>query len=73
MEFIMGLHKSEGKSVVMVVVDKITKYGHFCELSHPFNASTVATTFMEKVQKLHGTPKIIVSNRDPIFTGNFWT
>jgi hypothetical protein len=31
------------------------------------------TTFMETFQKIHGVPKIIVSDRDPIFTGNFWT
>ena len=73
MDFITSLPKSEGKSVIMVVVDRLTKYAHFCALSHPFNASTVATAFMETVQKLHGTPKIIVSDRDPIFTGNFWT
>ena len=28
---------------------------------------------METVQKLDGNPNIIVSNRDPIFTINFWT
>jgi hypothetical protein len=28
---------------------------------------------METIQKLHGVPKIIVSERDPIFTGNYWT
>jgi hypothetical protein len=73
MDFITGLPKSEGKSVIMVIVDRLTKYTHFCALSHPFKASTVATTFMETVQKLHGSPKIIVSDRDPIFTGHFWT
>ena len=73
MDFITGLPKSEGKSVIMVVVDRLTKYAHFCALSHPFNTSIVATTFIETVQKLHGTPKIIVSDRDPIFTGNFLT
>jgi transposase InsO family protein len=65
--------KSEGKSVIMVIVDRLTKYAHFCALSHPFKASTVSTAFMETVQKLHGSPKIIVSDRDPIFTGHFWT
>ena len=73
MDFNTGLPKLEGNNVIMVVVHRITKYAHFCALSHPFNASTVATVFMETVQKLHGTPKIIVSDRDPIFTGNFWT
>jgi hypothetical protein len=28
---------------------------------------------METVQKLHGSPKIIVSDRYPIFTEHFWT
>jgi hypothetical protein len=73
MDFIIGLPKSEGKSVIMVIVDRLTKYAHFCALSHPFKASTVATAFMETVQKLHGSPKIIVSDRDPIFTRHFWT
>eukprot|EP00253_Pinus_taeda_P031129 PITA_31129 len=67
------LRKSEGKSVIMVVVDRLTKYAHFCALSHPFKAHTVAMAFMETNQKLHGNPNIIVSDRDPIFTGNFWT
>ena len=73
MDFITGLPKSEGKSVIMVVVDRLTKYAHFCALSHPFKESTVSIAFMETIQKLHGNPKIIVSDRDPIFTGNFWT
>jgi len=72
MDFITGLPKSDGKSVIMVVVDRLTKYEHFCALSHPFKANTVSTTFMETIQKLHGNPKIIVSDRDPIFTGNLW-
>jgi hypothetical protein len=73
MDFITGLPKFEGKSVIMVIVDRLTKYAHFCALSHHFKASTVATTFTETIQKLHGIPKIIVSDRDPIFTGHFWT
>ena len=73
MDFITSLPKFEGKSVIMVVVDRLTKYAHFCTLSHPFKASKVPTAFMETIQKLHGNPKIIVSNKDPIFTRNFWT
>ena len=53
MDFIIGLPKSEGKSVIMVVFDRITKYAHFFALSHTFKANIVATTFMETIQKLH--------------------
>jgi hypothetical protein len=73
MDFITGLPKFERKSVIMVIIYRLTKYTHFCPLSHPFKSSTVATAFMETFQKLHGIPKIIVSDRDPIFTGHFWT
>ena len=50
----------------MVVVDRLVKYAHFYALSHPFKASTITNYFMETVQKLHGTPNIIVSYMAPI-------
>jgi hypothetical protein len=73
MDFITGLPNFEGKSVIMVIFYRLTKYAHFFALSHPFKSSTVSTSFMETVQKLHGSPKIIVSDRDPIFNEHFWT
>jgi hypothetical protein len=73
MDFIIGLPKYEGNTFIMVVVDRLTKYAHFCYLSHPFKSSKLVATFMEIVQKLHGLHNIIVTNGDPIFTGNFWT
>ena len=48
MDFITSLPKSKGKSVIMVVVDKLTKYAYFYELSHPFKESTVPISFMEQ-------------------------
>ena len=41
-------------------------------LSHPFSTKTVAEQFIEGIFKLHGMPKSIVSDRDPIFINNFW-
>jgi hypothetical protein len=41
MDFITGLKKSEGNFVIMVVVDRMTKYAHFFSLSHPFKSSTI--------------------------------
>jgi hypothetical protein len=60
MDFITGLPKSGNKSVIMVVVDRLSKYAHFCALQHPFTTSTVAQIFMDQVFKLHGMPHSIV-------------
>ncbi|GJR52050.1 retrotransposable element Tf2 [Tanacetum coccineum] len=35
MYFIMRLHKSQGKYVIFVVVDRLSKYEHFMALNHP--------------------------------------
>jgi hypothetical protein len=72
MDFIVGLPKSGNKSVIMVVVDRLSKYAHLCALQHPFTTSIVAQLFMDQVFKLHGMPHSIVSDRDPTFTNNFW-
>jgi hypothetical protein len=72
MDFIVGLPKSGNKSVIMVVVDILSKYAHFCALQHPFTTAIMAQIFMDNIFKLHGMPNSIVSDRDPTFTSNFW-
>ena len=73
MDFIIGLPRSKGNNVIMVVIDRLNKYAHFCALSHPFSTSTIDATFMDIVQNLNGLLNIILSDRDPIFMGKFWT
>lgn len=72
MDFITGLPKSEGKEVIMVVVDRFTKYSHFIPLSHPYRAADVAQSFLDHVYKLYGLPSSLITDRDPIFTSRFW-
>ena len=72
MDFIDGLSRSQRMDVIMVVVDRLTKYVHFIALSHPYSAAKVAHLFAQHVFKLHGMPTSLVSNRDPVFTVKFW-
>lgn len=72
MDFIDGLPHSAGLSVIMVVVDRLSKYGHFVALKHPYSAKTVAKVFVKEITRLHGMPRSIVSDRDPTFTSQFW-
>ena len=70
MDFIEGLPPSGGRTVIMVVIDRLSKYAHFLALSHPYTATTVDKVFLDNIFKLYGFPLTIVSDRDPVFTNH---
>jgi len=72
LDFIIGLQSFQNNIVILVVVDRFFKAAHFGMLPTSFNTIKVADLFIVMVCKLHGMPKSIVSDRDPIFMSNFW-
>ncbi|KAF7839024.1 Transposon Ty3-G Gag-Pol polyprotein [Senna tora] len=72
MDFITALPSSSGFTVILVVLDKLTKVAHFGALKGGYTASKVAAKFVEIVVKLHGFPSRIISDRDFIFLSQFW-
>uniref|UniRef100_M1BRB2 Integrase catalytic domain-containing protein n=1 Tax=Solanum tuberosum TaxID=4113 RepID=M1BRB2_SOLTU len=72
MDFITGLPPSHGRTVILVIVDRLSKYGHFIALPPKFTSHKIAKVFVQEYIRLHGFPSTIISDRDPIFLSEFW-
>ena len=72
LDFIEALPRVGGKSVILTVVDRFSKYCHFIPLAHPYSAESVAQAFFSEIVRLHGIPQSMVSDRDFVFTSTFW-
>ncbi|RVW22706.1 Transposon Tf2-2 polyprotein [Vitis vinifera] len=73
MDFIIGLPKSEDSGSIIVVVDRFSKYATFIAAPTDCTTEETARLFLKHVVKYWGLPKFIISDRDPRFTGKFWT
>lgn len=58
--------------MILVVVDRLSKYAHFLPLVTNFTSSMVAAIFVKEIKRLHGIPRSIVSDMDRIFLSSFW-
>jgi hypothetical protein len=72
MDFIVELPRVGKKYMIMVLVNFLSKYAHFCALPHPFTPSLVSQVLLYHIFKLHGISTFIVSDGDPTFTSKFW-
>ena len=71
LDFVEALPRVRGKSVILTVVDRFSKYCHFIPLAHPYSAESVAHAYFAEIIRLHGVPQSMVSDHDPIFTSTF--
>jgi hypothetical protein len=73
MDFITGLPKTQRQhDSIMVVVDKLSKSAHFIPVKSTYKAINITEIFMKEIFRLHGIPKMVISDRDVKFTSNFW-
>ena len=72
MDFIVILPKAGNKSVIMVTIDCLSNYAHFCAFPYSFTPSFVSQVFIDQIFKLHGMPTSFVSDHDPTFTSHLW-
>ncbi|KAL6496605.1 hypothetical protein OROGR_029863 [Orobanche gracilis] len=72
MDFITHLPSSNGKSAIWVIVDRLSKFSHFIALPPKYTAAYLASIFLNDIYSIHGLPRSIVSDRDPLFLSHFW-
>lgn len=72
MDFIIGLPLSKGYSVIVVAIDRLSKFAHFVLLRSNFTAPQAAEVFIDIVVKLHRIPTSIVLDRGKVLTSSFW-
>ena len=64
MHFITSLPLSHGSTIILVIVDQLTKYAHFCSLLTHFTTAKIDDLFVDLIIKHHGFPPSIVSDHD---------
>jgi len=71
-DFITALPTSNGKNALWVIIDCLTKMGHFVACQDAMNPKDLADHFLRQVIRPHGLPSSIVSDRGSLFTSDFW-
>uniref|UniRef100_A0AAV1UUP0 Integrase catalytic domain-containing protein n=1 Tax=Peronospora matthiolae TaxID=2874970 RepID=A0AAV1UUP0_9STRA len=62
-------HKNNG---ILVSVDRFTEMIHLVGVSESITAHGCARVSIDTIFRLHGLPRELVSDRDPLFTAEFW-
>ena len=72
MDFIVGLPPSRGFDTIMVVIDKLTRYGIFILMTSDYTALSSANLFVEWVVRCGWLPSKFITDRDAKFLSEFW-
>ena len=73
MDFNTSLLKSKKKNdSIFVVIDKLSKEAHLIPVKSTYKVVNIVDIFLKDIFRLHGIPKVIISDHDVNFTENFW-
>ena len=72
MDFIVGLpNTSQKHDSIWVIVDRLTKTAHFIPVNTTYHAKRYAEIYLDQIVRLHGVPKMIISDRGAQFIARF--
>ena len=73
MYFVFGLpgdvRKNNG---ILVFVNRFSKMVHLAAIPESITAHACASVFIDTIFRIHGSPRDLVSDRDPRLTAEFW-
>ncbi len=78
MNFITKLPKStdsateERYDLILVMIDKLTKYSHIIACKEKITAEQLKYIVLNRLIRYHDIPKELISDRDKLFTSNYW-
>ncbi|GKC97230.1 putative reverse transcriptase domain-containing protein [Tanacetum coccineum] len=72
-DFIVKLSRTNsGHDSICVIVDRLTKSGHFLAVREDYMTEKLARLYINKIVARHSMPVSIISDRDSHFTSRFW-
>lgn len=67
MDFVKGFPAVGMKSMIVVVVDRLSNYYHLGALPETYSAMSITNYFVHQIVRLHGMPKTINFDHYKIF------
>jgi len=71
LDLVIGLSKSNGYNILLVVVDRLSKMAHYIPTTMDVNSKQVARLFFDNIFRLHEIPDSIVSDHRTQFASEF--
>ena len=65
------LPKSNGKDAIVIIVDRFIKIIRLKATTTNISSKEIVKIYQNKIRKLHGIPRKILSNREPQFVSKF--
>jgi transposase InsO family protein len=74
LDYVTGLPKTErGNDCMLVLVDKLSKFLVILPTTTQVTAMETARLYFDHIVCEHGLQEVLISDRDPRFTSEFWT
>jgi hypothetical protein len=71
LDYLTHLLESNGFNSVLIVVDHLTRMANFLPCIETITAEETTALLLQEVYRLHGLPRVLVSDRDPKFANGF--